>query len=74
LWFNFLRPFEKPALDNVYPTILWLKQPKKPAGLLHDHKDNQPASTALITDSLFPNRTLINPPDQGNQKIPKGSF
>ncbi len=68
---NFLRPFNKPALDNVYPTDTLADTARKACRLLHDQKED---NTEINTDSLFPNRTLVTLPTRETRKYLRGLF
>jgi FdrA protein len=71
---NFLKPFDQPALDNVYPTATLAETAKKACRLLHDKNDAQQPQSNAGNDSLFPNRTLITLPTKASRKYLRGLF
>jgi len=71
---NFLKPFDPPALDNVYPTETLAETAKKACRLLHDKNDAQQPQSNAGNDSLFPNRTLITLPTRASRKYLRGLF
>jgi FdrA protein len=71
---NFLRPFDKPNLPNVYPTETLAETARLACRLLHDQNPEATAKNSINNDSLFPNRSLITLPTRATRKYLRGLF
>ena len=71
---NFLKSFEKPALDNVYPAETLADTAQLAVRLLNDAKSAEQLKSVLSNDSLFPNRALVTLPKSPERKYLRGLF
>ncbi len=71
---NFLKPFDKPELDNVFATDTLAETAFKACQLLHAKQEQDFASTSINNDSLFPNRSLVTLPKTAGRKYLRGLF
>ncbi|MFO7659299.1 MAG: acyl-CoA synthetase FdrA [Candidatus Cloacimonadaceae bacterium] len=71
---NFLKPFDKPDLINVYPTETLADTAQVAVRLLHDGKAVKQLKSIISSDSLFPNRSLVTLPKSHERKYLRGLF
>lgn len=71
---NFLRPFDKPDLENVIATDTLAETAYKACQLLHVKQEQDAEPRKNNHNSLFPNRSLVTLPKTDSRKYLRGLF